>query len=96
VKEGSKLVWRNHPEEGSFYRCEGWPRGCGQVKEGGDAIVAEGAGRCQGGVGDIEAVTMSVRAQQERDGGVVSVLAYPCTVADGVVHGDGDRACEGI
>jgi hypothetical protein len=38
-------------------------------------------------VGDVEAVTTSIRAQQERDGGIVIVLAYPCTVADSVVHG---------
>jgi hypothetical protein len=34
-------------------------------------------------VGNVEAVMTRVMTQQERDGSVVIVIVYPCTVADG-------------
>jgi hypothetical protein len=76
----------------SFYSGARVPRRSGQVKEVGDATVAERAGRRQGGVGDVEAVMTIVRARMGVDGSR-QATSCPCgvLVVDGD-HGDDDWA----
>jgi hypothetical protein len=76
----------------SFYSGARVPRRSGQVKEGGDATVAERVGRRQRGVGDVEAVMTSVMARTGVDGSR-QATSCPCGVlAEDGDHGDGDWA----
>jgi hypothetical protein len=86
-------VWRNHPEAASFYSGARVPWGCGQVSgddgDGGHAGPGEWARR----VGDVEAVTTSVRALKTEHGSVRATSLSGETEADVVDELVVYRAC---